>query len=366
MDDSMIILILSLVVLGLCSYIIVFFVKKERGIGRQLMNTFFVGITITSWLLFLIETFIYTEPYYRAIDPIESDYSPFSEKHTFTLMVFFALSLIGIYNIWKKGRKIPPLLLIIYLSAIVIQLVVCTQVIVQLSSRHDAYLDASYVRSSDGFLMIIAPVNHIVISVLLIAKVVLEEAKNSAQRSFDNKFLDYLNQKLINSGIISVWTLLILLPFYLLIALIVILFGQEPDSFIKVFTDTTTWHYSQRMHPPYLDHKGHYLCTVAACGNPEIVKPKRLGIRHGKVIIVNRQLMIANAFEAIIQDKFPAMHKFIRSNYDTYGYPLSKKINTPFWANFTYIAMKPIEWFFLLTLYLTAKKPEQLINKQYK
>lgn len=75
--------------------------------------------------------------------------------------------------------------------------------------------------------------------------------------------------------------------------------------------------------------------------------------------------MIANAFEELIQVKHPKIHNTIRRLYDKYGYPLSKKINTNFWSNFTYFSMKPLEWLFLIFIYLSNEKPEELINRQY-
>ena len=90
-----------------------------------------------------------------------------------------------------------------------------------------------------------------------------------------------------------------------------------------------------------------------------------MGIRRGEKIIVNRQLCIANAFEDLIKEKIPRFHHFIRYIYDKYGYPLSKHINTAVQADITYILMKPLEWIFLITLYLFDKKPENRINLQY-
>lgn len=79
---------------------------------------------------------------------------------------------------------------------------------------------------------------------------------------------------------------------FLIITLILVLFGQETNSIIKTFTDTVTWTLSQQVHPPVLNHRGYYLCTVAASGHPKIIKPIRMGQRNGRQIIVNRQLLI--------------------------------------------------------------------------
>ena len=81
--------------------------------------------------------------------------------------------------------------------------------------------------------------------------------------------------------------------------------------------------------------------------------------------MVNRQLCIANAFEDLIQQNFPKFHKGVRHVYDTYGYPLSQDITTPLRADIVYVLMKPLEWLFLIVLYLFDSNPESRIAKQY-
>ena len=125
------------------------------------------------------------------------------------------------------------------------------------------------------------------------------------------------------------------------------------------------WTFSKQTPPPPSDYEGHYLCTVAAGGHKKVVKPLRFGSRRGATIIVNRQLCIANAFEEVIQIKFPSFHRMVRHIYDTYGYPLSKLIINPLRADVVYIIMKPLEWIFLLFLYLVDVRPEQRIRNQY-
>ncbi|WP_317167131.1 DUF6688 family protein [Winogradskyella wichelsiae] len=44
---------------------------------------------------------------------------------------------------------------------------------------------------------------------------------------------------------------------------------------------------------------------------------------------------------------------------------ISTKINTIKLSNITYILMKPLEWFFLMCLYLFCNKPEEKIKQQY-
>ena len=146
---------------------------------------------------------------------------------------------------------------------------------------------------------------------------------------------------------------------------VLVLFGQEPSAAVKAFTETSDWMLSQRISPPTVYSDGHYLCTVAAGGHEKLVKPKRMGVRHGHRIVVNRQLCVANAFEQVLEERTPRFHRFVRHVYDTYGYPVAKHIRTPLAADITYLVMKPLEWIFLLVLYLTDRKPEDRIAKQY-
>lgn len=99
-----------------------------------------------------------------------------------------------------------------------------------------------------------------------------------------------------------IW-ILTFFPLLLILQFILVLFGQQPDSFIRVFLDTSSFKYSQIPAPPAIivPGDGHYLCTVSVKGHKKIVKPIRAGIRHGNRIVVNRQLLVANAFENILE-----------------------------------------------------------------
>ncbi|MGL5592583.1 MAG: DUF6688 family protein, partial [Cetobacterium sp.] len=79
----------------------------------------------------------------------------------------------------------------------------------------------------------------------------------------------------------------------------------------------------------------------------------------------NRFLCIANAFEQLIQERFPAFHKIIRGSCDKIGYPISRHINSKYSADLIYFLMKPLEWFFLVVLYTFDIKPENRIAVQY-
>ena len=91
---------------------------------------------------------------------------------------------------------------------------------------------------------------------------------------------------------------LMLVPLSVLFSLVLVLFGQKPDSLIRAFTETYRHGFSE------LDHLcsnvvcgGHFLCSVGANGHRSVVKPIRYGVRKGSKIICTRQLLVANAFE---------------------------------------------------------------------
>ncbi|MBQ3948631.1 MAG: hypothetical protein II656_08935, partial [Ruminococcus sp.] len=157
----------------------------------------------------------------------------------------------------------------------------------------------------------------------------------------------------------------LMIPIIVVCEILYIINGQGPDGFIKAFTDTADWTFSKQTPPPPKEYEGHYLCTVAAGGHEKVVKPQRYGIRRGQKISVNRQLLVANAFEDLIQERCPKIHRVVRNFYDKHGYPVSKHITTKSRADIVYILMKPLELLFITTLYLFDKDPENRIAVQY-
>ncbi|MFC4162897.1 DUF6688 family protein [Epilithonimonas zeae] len=321
-------------------------------------------IYILSLLFFAFGLMFHTQDYHTAIDPVDECYSPIGGKHIISLLLYFFLYHISAYVLWIKSRKSPPLFLVFCLIFIYIGIIINFALLLQFSIHNTESL--SIYKGNDGsFFFVPATLISNIIGILLLNKIISEEKNQAENRSFKSVFLNRCNLFLSQKYEVHIWAIFFLLPVFFLITLILILFGQDYNSMVKVFTDTTTWAFSQKTHPPILDHKGHYLCTVSAKGNPKLVKPTHIGKRHGQPIIVNRQLQIANAFEELIADWSPKIHQFVRSNYDKYGYNLSIKINNQKASDVTYVLMKPLEWFFLFCLYLFCEKPEAKIKKQY-
>jgi hypothetical protein len=163
--------------------------------------------------------------------------------------------------------------------------------------------------------------------------------------------------------------LILCLPILLVIISFLLLFGQKPDSVIRVFTDT--YHHGFSKWDYLCDNVacgGHFLCSVGANGHPAMVKPIRYGVRQGKLIICNRQLLIANAFEECIQEHFPRLHRMIRHRYNRVGDFIHRYytvFENKYFSDAIYLFMKPFEWCFLIMLYLLDARPEHRIARQY-
>ena len=269
-------------------------------------------------------------------------------------MIFFVLYHISLLLLWVRKSALPPLILALGLCVLYIGLFFNGVLILQLlGSQEGAEILACF------------PAFSLLLGFGIIIRTLCDLPKNLSFSPSKHQWLNKLNKKLSTKSALFCSSVIAILPVFVLVTLILMLFGDDYDAVSKALTETTTWGFSQHDHPPHLPHQGHYLCTVAACGSPQLVKPLRWGIRGKQRIIVNRQLQIANAFEELIADLSPTLHRFIRKNYDRYGYDLSKKIKSRWASNLTYILMKPLEWGFLLCLYTFCLRPEEKIRRQY-
>ncbi|MDE6670744.1 MAG: hypothetical protein K2K16_00960 [Ruminococcus sp.] len=209
--------------------------------------------------------------------------------------------------------------------------------------------------------------NLIIISARRIHYHITEQVRlaNERETVFRTKTAEKLHKMMSTVSGMTKFSFMMILPIAIICEILYIIFGQGADGFIKAFTMTADWTFSTQTPPPPMEYHGHYLCTVACGGHKKVVKPIRYGIRLNQKIVVNRQLLIANAFEDLIKECFPRSHRKIRNFYDKYGYPVSRHITTPTRADIIYIIMKPLEWLFLAVLYVFDTQPENRIAIQY-
>lgn len=281
----------------------------------------------------------------------------FSPDHQLTMAVLIILCLCAYFYSTYRNSIAPPVVEIIInsllLTGIALNIVIAFHV-------------------NDSTLVILGNVPIALFAILVLAKNQMALIHYANANEFIPKnIFGSIAWKILNlNPVIKYPVLLILcLPILVIITAVLLLFGQKPDSLVRAFTDTYKHGLSQ------WDYKcdnvqcgGHYLCSVAANGHKRFVKPQRLGIRNGKYIICNRQLLVSNAFEDLIQERFPIVHRIIRKQYNKVGKMIHHYygiFNNKFIADLVYVLMKPLEWCFLLVLYCFDKKPENRIARQY-
>ena len=285
-------------------------------------------------------------------------HTPIYSQSMTTVCVIALIGIVGYFLVnFIPIEKMSPLLLVLGMSAMYLgtleSIVWCIQVC-SMKIWSEAYL-------------ILLPVNCLIIT----AKTVcckMTEWKNMSHENINvskNMFLKKCNQVLAKSEYWPLAAFLVMWPLLGIMIAVLMLFGQAPDSVIKAWTETSDWNLSQRVSLQNIYYDEHYLCTVAAGGHEKVVKPLRLGVRHGHEVIVNRQLCVANAFEQILEERTPRFHHVVRSFYDTYGFPVAKLIRSKYVADFIYIWMKPLEWMFLFVIYICDVHPENRIALQY-
>lgn len=139
----------------------------------------------------------------------------------------------------------------------------------------------------------------------------------------------------------------------------------SPTGGVDTFLHTCGYPLSQLATPP--PNGCHYLCTIAAQGSPGLVRPLRWGVRRGQPIVVNRQLALANAFEDLLHERWPAFGRLARRTYDALAFPISQHLRRRWMANALYLVMKPAELVFAVALLLfDPRDPESRIERMYR
>ncbi len=286
----------------------------------------------------------------------QGEYTPISYQSMPTFLTLCCIAIAGYVVLRFLRNKLSPILASLCYGGIFMGFCLTIVLTIQLFAKTDTIV---------SFLLLLFAYNFVLCSVRLIRDTALEFSQKLLETNYENKVLQLCKRLVSGSVSYVTFSFLLSVPMLILAIIILMLFGQQPDSFIKMFTETADWTLSQKIPPPRLDYEGHYLCTVAACGDEKVVKPLRAGKRHNELIVVNRQLLVANAFEDLIAEKTPTLHKIVRNIYDRVGLPVSKYINTKRRSNLVYFIMKPLEWLFVFCLYFFDKNPEDRIHKQY-
>jgi len=324
--------------------------EKERAIKWWEVAAIVAGGTFSLFCLSLTE--IVFEDWHVPLYNMDK-HTPIRMESLWTMGIISLLAIMAYIVLrFLPIEKLPPLFAVACISALYLGIAECILWCIQIFNAADLAI----------VLLCVFPFNCVLIAIRTIKNVVHQHIRKKENTSGKFKSIAILLSNTSNWPWIA---FVAAIPLLGIIVLVLLLFGQEPDSFIKAWTETADWTMSQKIAPQNIPKDGHYLCTVAAGGHKAVVKPIRTGKRHGHRVVVNRQLCIANAFEQLIEERTPRFHRFVRGVYDKSGYPIAKHINSPYVADTIYFIMKPLEWIFLFTLYLFDTKPENRIAVQY-
>lgn len=352
-------------------------ILRREQTGKFEVLAFTVGILYTLLLYGIWSPRAWDEGIWIYFDQA-SLHEPISREHVLTVIAFWIVGLLCYGYLKSKREKAAPLAAVLSMAGVYLGIAINVLIVVQLYGSAAAESPFENFIFPDVLLMMLVPLNYILLAVDLLVRTVrsqsrkvrenqrTEEAEEMETRQpYKSRILNDCNRMLSESENWALYSLLLALPLLCLIVTVLLLFGQKPDSMIRAFTETSDWTLSVKISPPPVTADAHYLCTVALQGHEELVRPTRMGLRRGEKIVVNRQLCVANAFEQLLEERTPRFHRALRNFYDTYGYPISRHIKTPFTADLIYLVMKPLEWIFLMILYLFDEKPENRIAWQY-
>ena len=371
----MLILILILLILLLPGPLLTFWnlgtlIFRKKRTARFEFLSFALGIFYMLLLYGIWQPRFWEESIVKPND-MSSLHEPLSREHILTILVLAAVGLAA-YAVLRSRKERPPLAKVLAMAGVYIGIAVNLLFIIQLLgvlADNSVFMNAL---PFDVLLMLLVPFNYIVLAVVLLVETVREQGQKLEEEEisggaelYKSRFLNDCSRILAGSRRWALYALLLTLPLLCVIVVILLLFGQKPDSVIRAFTETADWTLSTKVPPPEVVVDAHYLCTVALRGHKKLVRPTRMGLRRGERIVVNRQLCVANAFEQLLEERTPRLHRAVRKLYDTYGYPVSRHIRTPLAADVAYLIMKPLEWLFVAALYLFDAKPEDRIARQY-
>jgi len=290
-------------------------------------------------------------------------YTPLNHDHMLTIFIFYALSLVAYWMSWLGKNKMSPLLKTLTILGMAEGFVLCLFLTIHfgpfiLFGFFPALVTFPLLSPFLFALLLFVEIRR---QFYLFKKEALEKEEDI---DYDSLVLSTADKVVKSSYLENPFLFFFLIPFIAVQQGILMLFGQQPDSFIKAFAETCTFTFSQ-FPPPPNPGDGHYLCTIASRGNKKLVKPLRKGWRGGRVIDVNRQLLISNAFEEWLEEYTPIFHSYLRRFYTTVAKPLNEMVKSSRISNAVFMIMKPLEWFFLFWLYLVDEKPENRIHRQY-
>jgi hypothetical protein len=326
-------------------------VKAFAYAAKQVTRLLFGQEIILDFLVMIAYPFLFylIDP---GINDCCGDSAAFAPEHRLTVWVFVVTTVVCFFLAKYLDRNWPPLLYVIINGMLLLGFVFNIFLLL-----HEQALFAYFTGS-------------IQLNLLLAMYTIASE--DSKSKEFVNLEIPNWFIKLQNLEAFYKYPIMgiITAPIYYVINMLLILFGQQPDSMIKAFTETYKHNFSK------LDYEcidvvcggGCYVFTAANYGHQKLVKPQRIGYLGTSKVICNRQVLVANAFEQLLQNRCQRIHAVLRQGYDAFGRHLvnhPKFYKNKYVASLMYLSLKPIEWMFLVVIYTVHRQPESLIHGQY-
>jgi hypothetical protein len=107
-----------------------------------------------------------------------------------------------------------------------------------------------------------------------------------------------------------------------------------------------SWFWSRSLYAslPNQAPEGCFIVTAAGSGHAAFVGRHIEIERNGRSLLVNQQLIIFWQFENLWQNIAPHSHRIFRRGYNRIGPVIAARINSPWLADFVYLAIKPFEF----------------------
>ena len=327
-----------------------FLVKGKRYLPNSVFRTAELSTIVLAPILFLIGFDI---DYINDCCGLTAFFSP---EHRISIYILILICVVGYYHSSLRTKLSTPLLEVIINCFLLIALVLNIFIVIHINEDD----------------IPLALLGSLPICLLFIRALIKNHRLfiSDTEAIKPEKLAEKIIWKILRAKVFIKFPVLMIIciPILICISAFLLIFGQKPDSFVKAFTETYEHGLSQLDCTNIPCPDGHFLCTIAASGHQKLVKPLRMGIRHGYTIKVNRQLLVSNAFEELLQERFPAIHKIIRRIYNYVGGNFRKLydiLGNKWMADIIYLVMKPLEVLFFLVLYLFDRKPENRIMSQY-
>jgi hypothetical protein len=118
-----------------------------------------------------------------------------------------------------------------------------------------------------------------------------------------------------------------------------------------------SWYWSRSLYAALPDKApdGCFIVTAAGCGHAEFVGPYFEVEHNGRRRLANQQLFTFWQLENLWRAQFPSSHALFRKIYNRVGPVVARRISSPWLADLTFIALKPVELLAKLTIATPGK-----------